>query len=254
MAVIALHEAALRPPPRRPAVFLDKDGTLVENVPYNVDPRALRFTAHALAGLQMLARAGYALVVVTNQPGLASGRFTRAEFATLQRALMHKVREQADIELLDLYACPHAAPAAGGWSPPDASHRPARDTQGPGVTVPGERPGGALRAACLCRKPAAGLLRQAALAHRLDLTRSWMIGDILDDVEAGRRAGCRTVLLDVGNETEWRCSPLRTPHHRASNLLEAARHIEASPIAEDAPASVHQLPVRARAAASTPLR
>jgi hypothetical protein len=81
---------------------------------------------------------------------------------------------------------------------------------------------------CLCRKPAPGLLRQAARAHRIDLQRSWMIGDILDDIEAGRRAGCRPVLLDVGSETVWRMSPLRTPHHRAPNLLEAARAIIAA--------------------------
>ena len=59
----------------------------------------------------------------------------------------------------------------------------------------------------------------------LDLSQSWMVGDILDDVEAGRRAGCRSVLLDVGNETVWRGGPLRTPHLRAADLLDAARQI-----------------------------
>ncbi len=52
-----------------------------------------------------------------------------------------------------------------------------------------------------------------------------MVGDILDDIEAGRRAGCRTILLDVGNETEWRLTPQRAPDFRAANLLEAARLI-----------------------------
>jgi histidinol phosphatase-like enzyme len=66
------------------------------------------------------------------------------------------------------------------------------------------------------------MLRQAASDHGVDLERSWMIGDILDDVEAGRRAGCRTVLLDVGNETVWRMSALREPHHRCPDLLHAA--------------------------------
>jgi len=78
------------------------------------------------------------------------------------------------------------------------------------------------------------MLRQAARAHRLDLRRSWMIGDILDDVEAGRRAGCRSVLLDVGNETVWRRSPLREPDHRAPDLLDAARHIVANTLDEPA--------------------
>jgi len=181
---------------KRRAVFIDKDGTLIENVPYNVDPALLQFTANALEGLRQLDRAGYALVVVTNQPGLAAGRFSRAEFARLQRALADRIWKEAGVELTGFYTCPHA-PA----------------------------PGPAL--ACLCRKPAPGMLRQAALAQHLDLKRSWMVGDILDDVEAGRRAGCRSVLLDVGNETVWRMSPLRVPDHRALDLLDAARHIVA---------------------------
>ena len=63
------------------------------------------------------------------------------------------------------------------------------------------------------------------VARRYDMARSWMIGDILDDVEAGHRAGCRSILLDVGNETMWRLSPLRTPDYRCNNLVEAARII-----------------------------
>ena len=196
----ARFAAPTRKPAARPAVFIDKDGTLIVDVPYNVDAALLRFTPHALEGLQLLDRAGYALVVVTNQPGIAAGRFTRAEFARLQHALVTRVLHVAGVELAGFYTCPHA-PAA-----------PA--------------------SACLCRKPAPGMLRQAALAHRFDLGRSWMIGDILDDVEAGRRAGCRSVLLDVGNETEWRRSPLREPQHRAADLLDAARHIVAVDAAE----------------------
>lgn len=171
----------------RRAVFIDKDGTLVRNVPYNVDPAHLHFTAHALEALQALDRAGYALIVVSNQPGLALGRFTRAQLVALRQALTLKLRDEGGIALTAFHVCPHA---------------------------PGE--------ACLCRKPAPGLLYQAARRHGIDLARSWMIGDILDDVEAGRRAGTRTVLLDVGNETQWRLSPLRTPHHRCADLGEAA--------------------------------
>jgi len=179
---------------RRAAVFLDKDGTLIENVPYNVDPALLRFTPRALPALQLLSRAGFALVVVTNQSGIGLGRFTRAQFLELQRALVDRLHDEAGVELLDLYLCPH---------PPSAAGLPA----------------------CLCRKPADGLLRQAALGHRLDLARSWMVGDILDDIEAGRRAGCRTVLLDVGHETEWRLNRLRLPHHRCGDLFDAAQII-----------------------------
>lgn len=181
--------------PRERAVFIDKDGTLVENVPYNVDPAKLRLTPHALEGLALLQRHGYRLIVVTNQPGLAYGMFSRGELAQLQHALFAMCAE-GGVELADFYACPHAPPP--------------------------EKIGAA---GCLCRKPAPGLLRQAAITHRIDLERSWMVGDILDDVEAGRRAGCRSVLLDVGHETIWRLSPLRTPHGRVADLLEAARFI-----------------------------
>ncbi|MES2887190.1 MAG: HAD family hydrolase [Pseudomonadota bacterium] len=199
-------------PLRRAAVFLDKDGTLVEDVPYNVDPQLLRFTPNAVAGLQQMVQLGYVLVVVSNQSGLARGYFNRSQLGRLQRALCQKVKDEAGVELAGFYACPH---------------------------LPGPRD----VPACLCRKPAAGMLKQAALALNLDLSRSWMVGDILHDVEAGRRAGCRTVLLDVGNETEWRLSPLRTPHHRCADLREAARCMAQAAAqkdtAADAPRNAH---------------
>lgn len=178
----------------RRAVFIDKDGTLVQNVPYNVNPEYLRFTPHALEALQRLDQAGYALVIVSNQPGVALGYFTRAQLVALQQALALKLTDEGGVRLTAFQVCPHAPPRIGGPS-------------------------------CLCRKPAPGLLYQAARRHGLDLGRSWMIGDILDDVEAGRRAGARTVLLDVGNETEWHLTPLRTPHHRCTDLGQAASFI-----------------------------
>lgn len=180
--------------PLRPAVFLDKDGTLVENVPYNVDPALVRFTPHALQAVRCLADHGFALVIVSNQPGLALGYFDRAAWVRLQAAVTRRLQDEAGVALTAFLACPHAP-------------------------SPRSMPG------CLCRKPAPGMLRQAALSHKLDLARSWMVGDILDDVEAGRRAGCQSILMDVGNETEWQLSPLRTPHHRVPDLLAAARLI-----------------------------
>lgn len=192
-AAIACTPTVGRAPPGG-AVFLDKDGTLVDDVPHNVDPALLSLTRHAAAGLSRLAEAGWPIVLVTNQPGIATGRFSRADFARLEQALRALVRDEAGVELAGVYCCPHA---------PDASGRPD----------------------CLCRKPAPGMLRQAALRHGLVLERCWLIGDILDDVEAGHRAGCRSVLLDVGNETEWHLSALRQPDARSPDLLDAARVI-----------------------------
>jgi FMN phosphatase YigB (HAD superfamily) len=69
------------------------------------------------------------------------------------------------------------------------------------------------------------MLRRAAAELGIDLAESWMVGDILDDIEAGRRAGCRTVLIDNGNETEWKRGRRRRPHYRAADLAEAAQLI-----------------------------
>ena len=189
----------------RPAVFLDKDGSLVEDLPYNVDPARLVFTPRALPALRLLDAAGYALVVVTNQPGLATGRFTQAAFDRLAAALIARVAAEAGVRLAGVHACPHA---------PDAHGRPA----------------------CACRKPADGLLRAAAAEHGFDLARSWMVGDILDDVEAGARAGARSVLLDVGHETLWEPGLLRVPRHRARDLLDAAEFIVAETVPQSAAA------------------
>lgn len=178
------------------AVFIDKDGTLVRDVPYNVDPARLVLTPHAAAGLRRLRRLGFRLFVVSNQPGIALGRFDRAALARLAAALAGRLR-CAGVRLDGFYACPH-----------------------PPVELD--------LAGCACRKPAPGLLHAAARAHGLALADCWMIGDILNDIEAGRRAGCRTVLLDVGNETVWQRGPLREPHLVARDLLDAARQIEAA--------------------------
>ena len=189
----------------RPAIFIDRDGTLIEDVPYNADPQRVRFTREAIEGLMLLQAYGYALVVVTNQPGVGLGLFDDAALDTLHAHMRAQLAEHG-IELAGIYACVH-------------------------------RPG----AGCGCRKPEPGLLLRAAADLDLALERSWMIGDILDDVEAGCAAGCRTVLLDVGNETVWRDSPRRRPTLRARTLFEAARelivHSQAQPQAASRPAT-----------------
>ncbi|HYD94876.1 MAG TPA: HAD family hydrolase [Noviherbaspirillum sp.] len=175
------------------AVFLDKDGTLVENVPYNVNPALLELTWQAGQGLQLLRQLGYALIVVTNQAGVAKGLFTETALGPLQHRLAERLA-QYGVLLDGFYYCPH--------SPDGMVSRYA--------------------IACTCRKPMPGMLLRAAHEHGIDLSQSWMVGDILNDVEAGRRAGCRTVLINNGNETEWKMSPLRTPHFTAPNLYVAA--------------------------------
>jgi D-glycero-D-manno-heptose 1,7-bisphosphate phosphatase len=185
----------------RRAVFLDKDGTLIEDVPYNVDPARIRLLPGAVAGLRALHRAGFLLIVVSNQSGVARGYFPEAALAAVEerlRALLAAV----GVPLAGFYYCPHH----------------------PDGVVP------EYAVSCLCRKPSHGLLVRAGREHDIDPAASWFVGDILDDIEAGHRAGCRTVLVDNGGETLWELSPDRTPDFVAHDLAEAARII-----AEDAP-------------------
>jgi D-glycero-D-manno-heptose 1,7-bisphosphate phosphatase len=178
------------------AVFLDKDGTLVENVPYNVDPTCLTLTPGAIEGLRLLYEASYLLIVISNQSGVARGYFTEAALVPIMQQLQLML-EQAGVVLSGFYYCPHHPQ---------------------GVVAP-------YAVVCDCRKPQPGLLYQAAQDHLIDLYQSWFIGDILHDVAAGRSAGCRTILLDNGNETEWQLSRHCLPHHTVNNLFEAAKVI-----------------------------
>ena len=181
------------------AVFLDKDGTLIDDVPYNVDPAKIRLAAGAAEGVRRLHAAGYALFVVSNQSGVARGLFPESALGAVEARLRGLV-DESGAELDGFSYCPHH---------PE------------GVVPPYAR-------ACDCRKPAPGMILRLAREMDVDLARSWMVGDILDDVEAGRRAGCRTVLIDNGNETEWADAPGRRPHLTAANLADAAGQILAA--------------------------
>lgn len=176
-----------------PAVFLDKDGTLLEDVPYNVDPERIRLMPGAAEALARLDAAGYALVVVSNQSGVARGLFPEEALEPV-RARLEELFRRAGARLAGFFFCPHLP-----------------DGKDPRYAV-----------ACDCRKPEPGLLLRAADELGLDPSASWMLGDILDDVEAGNRAGCRTVLVGSGHETEWVLTPGRRPWGMAPDLAAAA--------------------------------
>lgn len=178
------------------AVFLDKDGTLIEDVPYNVDPERIQLTQGAVEGLKLLDAAGYQLIVITNQSGVARGYFPESALVAVE-VRSRQLLAEVGISLAGFYYCPHH----------------------PDGVVP------ELAITCSCRKPEPGMLLYAAAKHGIDIQESWFIGDILNDVEAGRCAGCRTILIDNGNETEWQLSPERSPHHIVTDLKEAAQVI-----------------------------
>lgn len=181
------------------AVFLDKDGTLLEDVPYNVDPDRMQLMPGTGYALRVMQNAGYKLIVITNQAGVARGCFHEQALAGVEERLREMLSAEG-VTLNGFYYCPHH---------PDGSVRQ-------------------YAVKCWCRKPAPGMLYRAAIDHQLHLGSSWFVGDILNDVEAGRRAGCRTILVDNGGETEWDLSAIRRPHYLVSDLVSAADVIAGS--------------------------
>lgn len=147
------------------AVFFENDGTLVEETTGRADPGSLRLLPRAADGLARLRAAGYRLYIVSNQPGVARGQFREAALEPIVRRL-EELLVTEDAALDGFYYCPH--------HPEGKVHGYAVD--------------------CGCRKPAPGLIEDACREHDLDPLRSWMIG-AADDVEAGRRAGCRTIRI-----------------------------------------------------------
>ncbi len=182
----------------RRVVFVDKDGTLIEDLPYNVAPERVRFAPGSRAAGRLLGTAGLPLVIVTNQSGVARGYFTMAELERLGAHLAGEI-EALGGTLLGFYACPHL----------------------PEGSVP------AFAAPCECRKPLPGLIRRAEAELGLDASASWFVGDTWMDVAAGQAAGCRSILVGPEHRDRSTHPPGIEPDLAVPNLLDAARAIVA---------------------------
>lgn len=178
------------------AIFIDKDGTLIRDIPYNIKPDLLQFTKGAVEALKHFRAMGFLLIIISNQSGVARGYFSETDLENLKGKVNEMLKAQ-DVELDAFFCCPHH----------------------PEGTVP------PFDIECECRKPKPGLILQAAADFNIDLSGSWMIGDILNDVEAGNRAGCRTILFNNGNETEWEFSTNRIPTAVVASFQEAVNVI-----------------------------
>ncbi len=150
--------------PGRPAIFLDRDGTLIEAIEYLHEPERVRLANGVGRAIARANEAGYAVVVVTNQAGIARGYYGLDDAEATNRRVVELV-EQEGGHIEAVYVCPHH-PDFTGY--------------------------------CTCRKPRPGMLIEAAMDFGIDLGRSWMIGDTVEDIEAGRRAGVRVVLVGTG--------------------------------------------------------
>jgi len=175
------------------AIFIDKDGTIIPDVPYNVNPALVELSSHAAEGLKQLFDEGFKIIIISNQSGVARGFFEISALNAIEQRLK-EILAEIGVPLSGFYFCPHH---------PEGIIKP-------------------YNISCSCRKPDNGLILQAAKEHNIDLNSSWMIGDILNDVEAGCTAGCKTVLINNGNETEWMVNENRKATMIVSSINEAA--------------------------------
>jgi D-glycero-D-manno-heptose 1,7-bisphosphate phosphatase len=182
------------------AVFLDRDGTLTEPRHYPTRPDHLVLSDGVGPHLRELQRQGVLLIVVTNQSALARGYLTFPELRDMHAKLRRDLATHG-VRLDGVYVCPHH----------------------PDGVLP------ELAVGCGCRKPGTGLLTRAAEEHRIDLSRSWMVGDVDTDVTAGVRVGCRTVLVGSAGDRPGAAADYVLP--TTADALRVIRHDLDGPLA-----------------------
>jgi D-glycero-D-manno-heptose 1,7-bisphosphate phosphatase len=169
-----------------PAIFLDRDGTLMRDVDYCGDPNTVEVFSEAAEALRRLKQKGYKLIIITNQSGIARGYFSEEEYRDVEKEFLRQLGEG----LIDAsYHCPDL--------PTSSSVR---------------------------RKPGPGMIFEAQRDHRLDLRRSFFIGDKASDIGCGQNAGVRTILVQTGyGAAERNCNAdwiARDIAHAAEIILE----------------------------------
>lgn len=169
------------------AVIFDRDGTLIIDKIYLNDPDQIEYLPRVFEALGKLRDAGFEFAIATNQSGVARGIVSLENLAEIHRRMTVAFAEHG-IEFKGYYYAPYSV----------ESNHP-------------------------LRKPNPGMLEQAAKENGFDLRKSWMIGDRLSDIEAGHRAGCRTILLEGLNEPNT--GNFKDPHYLASDLIAAAEFI-----------------------------
>lgn len=172
------------------AVFLDRDGTLIEDVNFLREPSGIRIMPGAPEAIRLLREGGYRIIIVSNQSGVARGCFTEEKLVEINEKVQALFAE-AGAAIDAVYYCPHLPE---GIAPEYAID-------------------------CLCRKPLPGMFFRAAADWNIELTDSFAIGDSERDVEAGRRAGCHTILVKPDPPERTVADAL------APTILDAARQV-----------------------------
>jgi len=174
------------------AVFLDRDGTIIKQLPYLSDPEQVELLPNAVPGVKLLRAKGFKIIVLTNQSGIGRGYFSLATLKKVNNRF-YELLGKSGVPLDKLYFCPHKP----------ESH-------------------------CNCRKPKPGMLEQARKDFDINLKESYIIGDKPEDIELGKFTGVCTILVltGYGEETSKRDSiPKVAPNFIAKDLLEAANWI-----------------------------
>lgn len=177
-------------PKTRPAVFLDRDGVLIRDSAWPHKPEHLDILPGTVAGLQILRRAGFSLIVVSNQSGVARGMFSEEQVQAFHKLLHQALQDEGDVAPDAWYYCPHH----------------------PEGSVP------EYAITCACRKPGIGMLEEACSNHHLGRQASWMIGDKISDMECARNAGIPGLQIRGRYETDDQAPTF-------ADLQEAARWI-----------------------------
>ena len=180
------------------AVFLDRDGTIIEDVGYIGDPAKVKLLPGVADAIRRMAKAGFEIVVVSNQSGVARGLFDEDALSAVHTRMVELLGSQG-ASLDGAYYCPYL--------------------EGPEAVVE------TYRCESELRKPEPGMLIQAANERDIDLSQSWMIGDARRDIEAGRRAKCQTIFLDTKGTLESDGQAAAT--HTAPSLLDACEWLVA---------------------------
>ncbi len=192
----------------RPAVFIDRDGTISEEIGYVNHPSRYRVYPYAATAVRRLNEAGWLAVLITNQAGVARGYFKEEMIGRVHQILSNELaRDGARLDAI--YYCPHH---------PNVGDAPYRFD-------------------CDCRKPRPGLIKRAAAEHHINLARSWMIGDRASDIELARNANLHSAFVLSGyGRGEWEFSRHTFKHEPeiiCENLLDAVNEILACDASKD---------------------
>ena len=171
------------------AVFLDRDGTINEDVEYLHEVENFKLLSNVIEGIKKMQRMRYKIVIITNQPGIGLGYFKKEDFYRVNKRMLREF-SSAGINVSKIYFCPHSKSEN-----------------------------------CECRKPGTALIVRACSDLNLDVSMSYFIGDKTSDIEAGKRAGAKTILVKTGFGGDDKRFDAK-PDYTAKDLLDAAGYIE----------------------------